>query len=247
MAQKRLSVVLAHPDDESFGLGGTLAKYAAQGVAIQLMLATRGEAGIPGMDPRATGDLREVEVRSACQVLGVQRLDFLGFPDGQLAAIPDEAGVGCLVEKLREHAPDIIITFGPDGISGHPDHVAVGRWATTAFDRLSSLADGPHKLYYLVPSEATQRACGGPPEPETVGGTIAYIDIDQFCAAKASAMRQHRSQQMSSAGAFDLAMHDLACHEVFRLAETAKPAATALADDLFSGLQPGDTRDTLAP
>jgi LmbE family N-acetylglucosaminyl deacetylase len=161
--------------------------------------------------------------------------------DGQLTAIPDELAVDRIVEKLQEHRPDIIITFGPDGISGHPDHVAVSRWTTTAFDRLSGLPNGPRKLYYLAPSKATQQACGGPPEPETGGGAVAYIVIDEFRAAKASAMRQHRSQQISSAGAFDLAMHDLACHEVFRLAQTAKPAATALEDDLFSGLQPGDT------
>ena len=90
--------------------------------------------------------------------------------DGQLTAIPDELAVDRIVEKLQEHRPDIIITFGPDGISGHPDHVAVSRWTTTAFDRLSGLPDGPRKLYYLAPSKATQQACGGPPEPETVGG-----------------------------------------------------------------------------
>lgn len=241
MSDKRLAVILAHPDDESFGMGGTLAKYASQGVAIHVILATRGEAGIPGVDPRTAGDIRESEARSACQALGAQGLDFVGFMDRQLTAIPDELAVDRIVEKLQEHRPDIIITFGPDGISGHPDHVAVSRWTTTAFDRLSGLPNGPRKLYYLAPSKATQQACGGPPEPETVGGAVAYIVIDEFRAAKASAMRQHRSQQISSAGAFDLAMHDLACHEVFRLAQTAKPAATALEDDLFSGLQPGDT------
>lgn len=150
MPDKCISVVLAHPDDESFGMGGTLAKYAAQNISIHVILATRGEAGIPGLDPDATGMRREAEAGAACAVLGVDELTFLGFLDGELTTVPDDEAILLLVQKLQEQRPDVVLTFGPDGVSGHPDHITVSRWATSAFDRLRPSPGGPRKLYYLA-------------------------------------------------------------------------------------------------
>jgi len=225
--------VLAHPDDESFGMGGTLARYASQGAAVYLILATRGEAGIPGTDPRCAGEIREAEARAACQVLGVQGPTFLGFMDGGLTAVPDEVAVARLVQELRQQRPDIVLTFGPAGVSGHPDHVAVSRWTTIAFDRLSASPGGPRKLYYLAPSEATEQVCGGSLSSETDGARMASIDISAFKTHKVRAMQQHRSQHPPFPGVPEVEASKLACHEVFHRARPRHEGIEGHEEDLF--------------
>lgn len=86
MSRKTLVAVLAHPDDESFAVGETLAKYAVQGVNVNLIVATQGEAGIPGKRSWQAAEIREGELRRACLNLGIRMLDFLGFTDGQIGA-----------------------------------------------------------------------------------------------------------------------------------------------------------------
>ena len=234
MSEKRISVVLAHPDDETFGMGGTLAKYADQKVAVNVILATRGEAGIPGLDPDTTGMRREAEARAACAVLGVDNLTFLGFMDGTLSAVPDEVAVPRLVQELQQQRPDIVLTFGPDGVSGHPDHVTVSRWTTRAFHRLSSPPGGPRKLYYLAPSEATEQACGGPPSAATDAVPTAAVDISEFKIRKVRAMQQHSSQHPPFPGSPEVEASKLACHEVFHLARPRQDNIARHEDDLFS-------------
>jgi LmbE family N-acetylglucosaminyl deacetylase len=75
------------------------------------------------------------------------------------------SGVRYLFAPMTRLKPDVVITFGPDGISGHPDHVTVGRWTTAAFEQLHHESDGPQRLYFIAPSEATQQGCGIPPAP----------------------------------------------------------------------------------
>jgi len=233
-----LLAVLAHPDDESFAVGGTLVRYAVQGVNVDLIVATRGEAGIPGKKSWEAGEIRESELRKACLNLGIRMLDFLGFTDGQLSEVPDEKAVGRLVEKMRRSHADVVITFGPEGISGHPDHVAVSRWTTMAVDRLSQEPGGPRRLYYIVPSEAAQQSCGAPLEDEAAGGPVASIDIDAFRVVKVRATRQHKSQNPPPfrEGLKDAAAK-LACHEVFRLARPiGADHRNGSGDDLFGGM-----------
>jgi LmbE family N-acetylglucosaminyl deacetylase len=237
MSAMTLVAVLAHPDDESFAIGGTLAKYAAQGFNVDLVVATRGEAGIPGEEPRRTAEVREGELHMACVELGVRRLEFLGFTDGQLGKVPDGEAVRRLVERLRRSRPDVVVTFGPDGISGHPDHVAVSRWTTSAFDRLSQEPDGPRRLYYIVPSEATRQGCEAPVEAETVGGPVAFIEICSFRIAKVRAARQHSSQNPPFHERPEGEAQNLACHEVFRLVRPVRTDnGTEPEGDLFSGI-----------
>ena len=224
MADRTLAVVLAHPDDESFPIGGTLARYAAGGVKVDLIVATRGEAGIPDQTPQETAQLREAELRRACAELGVHRLAFLDFSDGHLAEVDDEVAVSRLLQELRRSSPGVVITFGPDGISGHPDHLAVSRWTTLAFDRLCREAQGPpRRLYYIAPSAATQQGCGVPPPAEAVGGPVAYIDIGPFRVQKVRAAQQHQSQNPPFTGQPEYEADKLACHEAFRLARPVKP------------------------
>ena len=89
----KLLAVLAHPDDESLGFGGTLAKYAAEGIETYLVTATRGERGRfgslgEGGDPVEVGRVREAELRAAAAVLGIREVSVLGFPDGAVDKVP---------------------------------------------------------------------------------------------------------------------------------------------------------------
>jgi LmbE family N-acetylglucosaminyl deacetylase len=133
----RLLAVLAHPDDESLGLGGTLAHYSAEGVQTFLVTATRGERGRYFLnDDRPSdeevGRVRERELRAAARELGIRRVSLLGFGDGRLDAAPTLEAVGRIVSHLREMQPHVVITFGFDGAYGHPDHIAISQLTTAA-------------------------------------------------------------------------------------------------------------------
>src|SRR5262245_13476979 len=130
MRNPRLMAVLAHPDDESLGVGGTLAKYASEGVDVFLLTATRGDGGryrgIPQGDPQhpgkpALGKIRETELRAAASVLGIREVSLLDYPDGHLDRADAREVITAIAKHLRRVQPDVVITFGPDGAYGHPD------------------------------------------------------------------------------------------------------------------------------
>lgn len=218
MTTQSLMVILAHPDDESFPMGGTLAKAAAAGHRVHLVTATRGEAGIPGKTTAETAVIREAELRRACGELGVQQLTFLDYRDGQLATIPDRSGRDRLLALMRQTRPDVVVTFGPDGISGHPDHIAINRWTTAAFDQLQQESPGPRRLYYIAPSAATQQGCGVPPPAAAVDSPVAFIDVGPYLVPKVRAAQQHQSQNPPFNGDPEAEAGRMACHELFRLA-----------------------------
>lgn len=209
-----LLVILAHPDDESFPMGGTLAKYAAEGVHVSLICATRGEAGIPGLSPQATGKLRELELHAAAAALGLAEVRFLGYHDSQLAQADPNQAMGQLAKVMREIQPQAVVTFGPDGISGHPDHLAIHRFTTQAFDR----AKLPGRLFYLAPSTATLQGCGVVPSQEMAGGPVAAIDVGDYLVTKVRAMQCHASQKPPYPGLPEEEATRLTCHEYFTLA-----------------------------
>jgi LmbE family N-acetylglucosaminyl deacetylase len=177
MEGRRLMCVAAHPDDESLGFGGTLARCAAEGVEVSLVVATRGERGRhgdgsePHPGPEALGRIRETEVRDAAAVLGIRHLRFLDYRDGELdAADPLEAS-GRIALHIRDLRPQVVITFDPFGAYGHPDHVAISQLTLAALIRAMSAEplpgeeQGPHrvlKLYYMANTDrrwhAYQRA-----------------------------------------------------------------------------------------
>lgn len=214
MTSQRLMVIVAHPDDESFPIGGTIAKTAAEGGEVMLVTATRGEAGIPDMPPDEAGRLRERELRAACDVLGVKALRFLDYVDGTLDQVEANSAIDRLIALMHVFRPDAIITFGPDGISGHPDHVTVHHWASAAFER-ARCAGWARRLYYITPSEATAQGCGVPPLSEQVGGAVAFIDVGAHLITKVRAMQCHVSQQPPFAGDPEEAASQLVCHETF--------------------------------
>ena len=164
MAQPlRLMAVLAHPDDESLGNGGALAKCAAEGVETYLVTATRGERGWPGAEADnpgmdALGAIREAELRNAARILGIRELHFLDYIDGDLDQADPAEAIGKIAAHMRRVRPHVVLTFGPAGAYGHPDHIAISQFTTAA---CVAAADAsytgagdlpPHavaKLYYM--------------------------------------------------------------------------------------------------
>lgn len=170
--QKRLLVVVAHPDDETFGMGGTIAHYTHAGVEVQLVCATRGEVGeveaenLAGFD--SVGDLREHELTCAANVLGIREVHYLGYRDSGMPGSPEndhpralvQASLDEVAEKIariiREVKPQVVLTFDPIGGYRHPDHIAVHKAAVSAFSmagdqdwKSANLAPyAPQKLYY---------------------------------------------------------------------------------------------------
>lgn len=168
--QLKLMCVLAHPDDESMGTGGMLAKYAAEGVETHLVTATRGERGwwgdekdFPGLE--AFGKTREAELLAATQVLGVRSVSVLDYIDGDLDQADPAEAVARIAGHLRRVRPQVVITFDPTGAYGHPDHIAICQFTTAAVVCAADAAYTdpkllpPHrvsKLYYVTDTKAIQ-------------------------------------------------------------------------------------------
>jgi LmbE family N-acetylglucosaminyl deacetylase len=172
MSNKVILSVLAHPDDESFGMGGTLALYSSRGVDVHLICATRGEAGT--VDPDFLKDhpdiasLREKELRCASETLGLKSVTFLDYRDSGMAGSPDNMHPNSLVStplekvterivvEIRRLKPQVVLTFDPVGGYHHPDHIAIHDATVQAFhasgDEKQFLQAGkafqPDKLYY---------------------------------------------------------------------------------------------------
>ena len=159
----RLMCVLAHPDDESLGTGGTLAKYAAEGVETYLVTATRGERGRYGdggerPTPEVVGRTREAELLAAAKELGLSEVRLLGYPDGALDAVDPAVAQDAIAEHLRRVRPHVVITFGPEGAYGHPDHIAISQLTTAAVVRAADRDGAVSKLYYIAWSARTWAA-----------------------------------------------------------------------------------------
>ena len=192
--------IFAHPDDESFGLAGSLARATMAGHRAAIVCATRGEEGKiadPALSTQEQlGQVREGELRAACAAVGVTDVSFLDYHDGRLAqADPDEA-ITRIVYHLRRFRPDVVVTFEPNGGYGHPDHMAIHRLTLAAIkaaadpERYPELArDGlaPHsvrKVYYiatprerLVEIRAEAQAQGHDFIPGGDAGTIPFEEM----------------------------------------------------------------------
>lgn len=147
--------VFAHPDDEVFCAGGTLARYTAEGAHAVVMSATRGEAGqirdASAATRRTIAEVRERELRAACAELGVDDVRFLDYVDGTLAGVDSERLIGQVSELIAEIEPDVVITFGADGGYGHPDHQAIGVVTTEAVSRMAREGTAPRLFHSHFP------------------------------------------------------------------------------------------------
>jgi len=167
----RLLAVLAHPDDETFGTGGTLAYYARRGVEVHLICATSGEVGIAPPDLRgfqSPGEMRRAELRCAAQVLGLKEVHFLNYRDSGMTGSPDNRNPEALAAQptiqvarkvailIRQIRPQVVITFDPIGGYRHPDHIAIHNATVEALpiagdasvDLEGLPAYSPQKLYF---------------------------------------------------------------------------------------------------
>ena len=236
-----LTAIYAHPDDETFSAGGTLAKYTTAGVRCTLIVATDGDAGkTSGLDVSSReelGRLRRAELHKAAGLLGVAKVECLGHPDGALAQVDPDTLIAQIVAHVRRERPDVVITFAPEGAPNlHRDHKAISRAATAAYylaGHPGVLADGgerhtPKRLYYVTwadPSPDSQMKTLGLPH-------TAAIDVRGFRDRELAAWRAHASQQamdkhFQESGATD--------EELFALA-AGIPQPRAIVTDLFEGL-----------
>jgi LmbE family N-acetylglucosaminyl deacetylase len=171
---KTILAVLAHPDDESFGLGGTLALYAHKGYDTYLVCATRGEVGTVDEEHlngfKDTAELRTAELERAAKILGLKDVFFLGYRDSGMPGTEDnkhpnaqinrpvEEVAGKVVKHIRELKPDVVLTFDPIGGYKHPDHIHIHQATVLAFEKADDAsfhpeAGAPFKpraLYYQV-------------------------------------------------------------------------------------------------
>jgi LmbE family N-acetylglucosaminyl deacetylase len=130
--------IWAHPDDEAYLCGGVMAMAAAAKSRVVCVTATRGELGVTDATrwpPEQLPAIREAELAECLRILGVTEHHWLGFPDGGCASVDVNEAVQQIAEIITELAPDTILTFAPDGQTGHPDHIAVHRWTVEAVRR----------------------------------------------------------------------------------------------------------------
>lgn len=202
-----LLLILAHPDDESFLAAGVAAQLAAEGMRAGLVCATRGEAGALGDPPVATrttvGAVREGELRAACDILGIDLVALLDYRDRELGDADPDAIRQTLVRLLRAECPRVVATFDPHGLTAHPDHVAVSRFA---LDAVTAAAD-PRWAPELGAAHRVDRIVWSSPvfpweEWRPAGlaeraGVDYLVDVRSHAEAKRRALAAHRTQLRS--------------------------------------------------
>jgi LmbE family N-acetylglucosaminyl deacetylase len=149
--------IWAHPDDEAYLSGGLMAMSRDLGSRVVCVTATRGELGTPDPEvwpPHRLAAERTGELARCLEILGVTEHRWLGYRDGECAQVGTSDAVTALCELIEEVRPDTVLTFGPDGITGHPDHQTISAWTTKAFERA---AEPGARLLYAALSEPWMR------------------------------------------------------------------------------------------
>jgi LmbE family N-acetylglucosaminyl deacetylase len=253
---KRFLFLLAHPDDETFGPGATIARYAREGAEVHLVTATRGEAGMVG-DPPLTdrehlGEVRSGELLAAAGILGIAKVHFLGFLDGQLAAVPRELLVERAVEVIRNVRPHVLVGFGPEGVSRHADHKVMCEVALSAFDRAADptwypgqLSSGagiwaPLKLYQFEIAREIFQGWDAPLAGVPRERLSAVVDTSGHVETKISAFYCHRTQMKDVRRILDRpGYREFARQETYVLARTRLTGLRFPEDDLLAGVPDG--------
>jgi LmbE family N-acetylglucosaminyl deacetylase len=190
----KLLAVFAHPDDETFGPGGTLARYALEGHESRLLTFTRGEAGSLGparnLTRRELGRVRTLELECAARALHFASQRICDLPDKKLAGLPDETGVSVIRQEIDTFGPDLIVTFHIAGISGHPDHCTVARWC------LEAVRDhgGPRLLGFGLSEEQARRVGFRELLPIPEAELTHALDVSDYLQHKLKAIQCHKSQ-----------------------------------------------------
>jgi len=194
-----LLAVFAHPDDETFRPGGTLALLAQREVKVHVLTLTRGATGSCGDPPLCTPaelpDVRQRELQCACAVLGIQPPYLLDYPDGHLAEADPEKVIAEILVVVHAVRPQVMLSFGPDGLSGHPDHIAIGRCAAEAFHRAGDIA----ALYTVaVPQSLAEKLEMRQVQPVPDQTIALTVDVYSTWEIKLAAMGCHATQWSSS-------------------------------------------------
>jgi LmbE family N-acetylglucosaminyl deacetylase len=243
----RLLFIYAHPDDESFGVAGIARMYADQGAEIALVTATRGDAGRAGEPALCSREelpaRREAELREAAKLLGIGDVTVLDYLDKHLAEAPTDKIRRELVEVIRRHRPHVVVTFDPDGVNLHPDHVAISRFALDAVSaagdpRWHSNAGDAHLTQRLLwPSPVMPWDAPKSPDLANEPGVDFLVDVSKYRDTKAAALRAHRTQHVSiNRHFFDLPdVERILSVETFRQA-FGPPLSKRPSDDIFEAI-----------
>lgn len=260
--------IFPHPDDEAYTAGGTMAKAAAAGADVYVLCATRGEAGEirdPALaTPETLGEVRARELGVACAALGARPPRFLGYRDGTLSGVDLAEAVGQIVRVIRELRPRVVVTLGPDGVYGHPDHIALHKLVMPAFrsagggsrfpDNEFGPPHQPDRLFWvayprgyfrpvwerLLSTDLAEGVRRMNPERLGVdeGAFDAVVDVRAFVPRKLAALAAHRTQ-LTAGDPLSLfppgIVAGLLDVERFTLAEGDRTAGRL--SDLFEGLE----------
>jgi LmbE family N-acetylglucosaminyl deacetylase len=226
--------VWAHPDDEAYLSAGLMAVARRAGHRVAVLTATRGEHGTDDPEawpPERLASHRERELRESLRLVDVHEHTWLGLADGTLAGHPWEDGVAAVERAIREVRPDTIVTFGPEGMTGHPDHRTVSAWVTEAWRRLGARPS----LWYATLTPEFHDAWDGlnrevglwsddVPPPVTPTSELAahVVCTDWLLDAKNSALRAHASQTR--------VLEDLVGRDTYRSWWSAEAFVAATAD-----------------
>ena len=207
----RIFTVYAHPDDESFGPSALLATQARRGAMLRGLWLTRGERGQPTRQPPPSpaelAEAREADLREVADLIGYAETEVMDYPDGTLEQLPADEILAVVLQRLRGFRPDVVITFGPAGITRHSDHVAVSRATSDAFERGKAEGLPLHALFYdaVPPDRAAQMGIADAPD----GQPNTWIDVSAADTVKLAALRVHarhiadareRANQIAEAG-----------------------------------------------
>ena len=262
MTPDRVLAIFAHPDDESIVAGGTLAACAAAGLDTIILCVTRGEQGPIAHTDLATrqtlGAVREAELRAAAKALSVATVECRGYADGDLESADKTALMTDIRHVLQRWRPDAVITFGPEGLYWHPDHIAVHDFTMAVLDSMTDDGFSPWVYHATYPKGrmaelASAMARRGLAtnlwnlDPDDFGVRPSLIttvvDVRSFLVPKLRALRSHRSQ-LDADHLFQVMPDDIAGeflgHEYFVRVRPRKATGDWLAD-IVSGRARGRT------
>ena len=266
MTQGGILCVFAHPDDEQYGTAGALLACTERGIRVDLLCATHGEGGEisdPALaTPETLARVREGELRTACDMLGIQPPRLLDYPDGGLSEVDRDELVEQIVATILEVRPRVVLTFDANGGYGHPDHIAIHRAAVAAVDRAADAGHRVDKLYATAYPRSLlalmNEGMTGLGLPELNFGDVQTIGADEFGTAdervttampvahlferRMASLFAHRTQYGAEhyfARFPDELMRRLLAIDHFVRLRPAPPAGAWLPDenDLWSGLE----------
>lgn len=249
----------AHPDDDTFGVSGSIALHAAdKNLRLVVVYATDGEAGEiapdSGVRREDLGRVRRTEARASWDAIGRQpdRTVWLGLPDGGLADLPSGALAQRLADVLEEERPDIVATMEPNGVTGHPDHIALSSATTDAFHRVRPTGPGLRRLLYAaiprwwVEEWNRQRREAGlwewdPTQPYHLRGvpddTIGVeVDTSSVVDLTLAAVRSHRTQWSYQTMGDDPVLAESLRFEHWVFGWPERPPGSPLLKDIFEDL-----------